>query len=254
MNDQLKIFIVSLLIMLIVSMIVTVEASRVSVSPGRVTPPYAEVTEAVINDGKVTVTISVKNEGYNVSVTGGYVQIYNTGQTVNVSPTGSLTFNVSFPLTTTIVNLGTVTVLGVLKGYMNGNPIYISFSSPVNLNVIISAQIVNFTYYNYTLTFYLKVSTPVNITLVKIGGLSLVNSNLSSIVVRMPAQFLDQSLPPGLDYVKEVFNVTHVNGSETFDKDLRAGYAYYIVSSLYSTLNTTPPSNYTFNLYCIERY
>ena len=255
MDKPFKVFIISIIIMLLISLIVTYDASKIIITNQKnINPPYAEASNLVIENGKTIVTIQIHNEGFNINITGGYVKIFDTGQIVNISPTNSLSFNVSFPITNTIASFKYVTVQGVLKGYANGNPIYITFSNIVPVNFVISVNLVNFTYQNSTLTLYLKVFSPANITLLNITKLTLVNDNLSSLVAVIPNSPLNITLSAGTNYIEKTFNLKQISGSIIYSSSLQKGYYYYITGYLNAIIYITPPTNSTFYIYHIEYF
>ncbi|ARM76745.1 hypothetical protein B6F84_12460 [Acidianus manzaensis] len=252
MNKDVKIFVVIVIMLLLISIIGTYEASKVIVKPGNINPPYAKVTNAWIVNGKVIIQVKVVNNGYNLSLTGGYVEILNTGQKENVTPSNYL-FNVSFPLSYVLASISQITVDGVLKGNIDGSTVYITFSSPASIMIVNSIKLLNFSYSNYTLYLYLKVFSPLNISLHEIQDISLVNYNLSRFVATVSLIPLNYSLSPGVHYLNLTFNLRNYT-SNIYFSSLSKGYTYYLEGYVLSTIYYSPPQNYTFIIRCIETF
>lgn len=253
MEKGLKIFVILVIIMLAISLFATYRASKVSIKTGGINSPYVEVSDTIVEGGKLVVEVKVVNQGFSINVTGGYVEILNTGQKENISPTNSLSFNVTFPITSNLANLKEVTVQGVVMGRMNGNPIYITFYVPVSIKIVNIIRVVNFTYFNSTLNLYLEVDNAVNITLLYIQNLGVINANLSEIVVGVPYVPLNVSLAPGVHYLNFSFKLNEIKGSEIYYSSIQERYYYYVTGYLYSTIYFIPPQNNTYLLYYIRQ-
>ncbi|QGA53921.1 hypothetical protein GFS03_04685 [Sulfolobus sp. E5-1-F] len=257
MERDVKIFTILVILFLLVAIIGTYEATRVIIKPAsNFNPPYAKVINTWVENGQIVVEIEVvNNDGYNISFNGGYVEIFNTGQRVNitkpiVSYSNSSLFNVSFPL---VYNLPSeVTVEGLLEGKLNGNPIYITFSDVISVTIINEIKLLNFTYENGTLHLFLEVFSPLNVTLVSIENLSLVNYNLSSFVAIVKYIPLNLSLSPGLHYLNLSFNLSEYQSviySTSLSKD-----TYYVNAFVKTIIYYSPPENKTFEIYFIREF
>lgn len=240
--------------MLIVSLLVTINASKVIIKSGQINTPYVDVVSAIAEGNKLVITIKVVNEGgYNLTVLGGYVEIFNTGQRENITPTNSLVFNVSFPIISSLLSFNTIDVIGVVKGVMNGNPIYITFSVPTSINITAIIKVVNFTYNNNILNLYLDVENPVNITLIGIENLGVDNANLNEVVAAVHYIPLNLSLPAGVHLLNLSFNLKNFNGI-IIEPSTKSPYYYYVSGFLETVLNTFPPQNKTYFLYYIRQF
>ncbi len=250
--DNTKIFVILIVIMLILALFSTFYARRFTVRYGTFYPPYADILGAYTSNGKLYVTIQIKNETYPINITGGYVKIVNTNQYANVTPTYNDTFNVSFPLSYSLASFSLVSVEGVLKGVMKGNPIYITFSSTVPIQIRFDVKIVKFVYNNSLANITLYIFNPVNITLLYIRDLSIINSNLSEAIAGVSLINLNLSLPAGTHYIN--LTVDFMKEGIVYERQIQLGYAYYISGVLNAQEYFSQPQNASFQLYKIELF
>lgn len=253
MEKPFKIFIATIIILLLISLFVTYRASKITIKSGEISPPYVKVLNGTAENGKLTFELEIVNAGFNISISGGYAEILNTGQKENISPTDSLLFNVSFPITGNLTQLNEVTLDGVVSGRMDGNSIYITFSNPVPIKIVNVIRLINFTYFNSNLTLYLEVDNVINISLLDIKSLSLINANLSEILAILPSIPLNISLPPGIHYLKLSFNLEGIEGAKIYYPSTQAHYYYYVTADLDSIVYLVPPQNLTYSLYYIRQ-
>ncbi|AWR97946.1 hypothetical protein DFR86_10640 [Acidianus sulfidivorans JP7] len=253
MNKDIKIFVILVVFLFLLSILGTYEATKVIIKPASdFNPPYAKVTNAWVENGKIIVQIQIIKNGYNISLTGGYVEIQNTGQKENITShyTASV-FNVSFPL---LYNITTsqLSVEGLLEGKLASNPIYITFSGIVSVSIINEIELLNFTYQNNVLHLYIKVFSPLNMTLRYIEDLSIVNYNLSRFVATTSFIPLNISLSPGIHFLNLSFNLTNFHSNIYYSSFQK--YTYYVKAYVGTTIYYNVPQNDTFEIYCMKSF
>ncbi|EWG06422.1 MAG: hypothetical protein ASUL_09654 [Candidatus Aramenus sulfurataquae] len=253
MDRNLKIFVAIVIILLIIAMFSTFYATKFIAKSEKFYPPYAEVVNAFAANGKVYVEVKIENESYPIEILGGYVNILNTGQKENITPTNSTIFNVSFPITRNLASFSTVYVDGVIEGLMKGNKIFITFSSVVPLHILFSIDVVNFTYRDGIANILIKVSNPVNVTLIGIKYPSISNANLSEVVAGGDYFPLNISLPFGVHYINVSINFRQISGGFVYEENL-SNYYYYFTGYALARIYFIPPQNATFNLYLAKEF
>lgn len=243
-------FAIIAIILVSLALFTTFYTKRLTLERGVIYPPYATVLKAYTYNGSIYVTIGVFNETYPISILGGYVKIINTQQETNITPTTSKVFNVTFPITPALAAFSSITVQGVIKGTMKGNPIYITFSELVHLNISTEVSVVRFTYMDSEANITLYISNPLNITILSINNIALANANTSTLVATIGKQILNLSLPQGVHYITITINFTK---GEIFQKEVIYNSYYYLTGYLVAKVYYIPPLNQTFYLYKLER-
>jgi len=252
-DRNLKIFVAIVIILLIIAMFSTFYATKFAVKSGKLYPPYAKVVNAFTANGKINVEVKIENESFPIEILGGYVNILNTEQKENITPTNASIFNVSFPITRDLASFSTVDINGVIEGLMKGNKIFITFSSAVPLHISFSIDIINFTYINGIENISFKISNPVNMTLIGIKYPSISNANLSEAVAGGYYFPLNISLPVGVHYINISINFRQISGGIIYEENL-SNYYYYFTGYLLARIYFITPQNATFSLYSIREF
>jgi hypothetical protein len=135
--------------------------------------PYTKVESLNVTSNGVVIRLVVINNGnLTFKPAGGWVEVVDTGQYGNITFINGYLV-VELPLTPQWVNLDSVGVKGLVRGYLNGSPAYIAFFDVVPVHVVNKVYIVGFNYSNCVITIELGVNTVIPVIIDSVSNMSL---------------------------------------------------------------------------------
>jgi len=135
--------------------------------------PYIKVDSINVTSNGVYIRLALINNGSLVfKPTGGWVEVVDTGQVVNVTVING-TVIAKLPLTLQWVSLASVGVKGIVSGVLNGSGAYIAFFDVVPIHVINTIGIADVSYADCVLNVTLSVDTVVPVVIGPIINMSL---------------------------------------------------------------------------------
>jgi len=192
-----KVFYISLVLLLIISLLFTFLTSKEYYTLSKPTSlPYAYVNKVVANSSGFYFFFHIYNNGYPFLPQSGYIAVPDLGESGNISVINSTLVYVKLPLKPLLYPNQTVGIKGLIKGEINGSPTYISFFNLANIYVQNSIKIVKVYYYS-----------------TKNSTLLIVTLNVSSIVPIQIIHAVNISLTYGTYYVFNTQNVFLFNNT-----------------------------------------
>jgi hypothetical protein len=135
--------------------------------------PYIKVESINVTPNGVYIRLAVINNGtLAFTPTGGWVEVMETGQVVNVTVING-TIIAKLPLTPQWANLSSVGVKGIVSGALNGSEAYIAFFDVASVHVINAISIAGVSYADCVLNVTLSVDTVVPVVIGPIINMSL---------------------------------------------------------------------------------
>ncbi len=135
--------------------------------------PYIKVESINVTANGIYIRLALINNGaLAFTPTGGWVEVVETGQVVNVTINNG-TVIAKLPLTPQWVSLASVGVKGIVSGVLNGSRAYIAFFDVVPIHVINTIGIADVSYADCVLNVTLSVNTVVPVVIGPIINMSL---------------------------------------------------------------------------------
>jgi hypothetical protein len=135
--------------------------------------PYIKVESINVTSNGVYIRLALINNGtLAFKPTGGWVEVVDTGQVVNVTVING-TVIAKLPLTPQWVSLASVGVKGIVSGVLNGSRAYIAFFDVAPIHVINTIGIADVSYADCVLNVTLSVDTVVPVVIGPIINMSL---------------------------------------------------------------------------------
>jgi len=135
--------------------------------------PYIKVESINVTSNGVYIRLALINNGtLAFTPTGGWVEVVETGQVVNVTIING-TVIAKLPLTPQWANLSSVGVKGIVSGALNGSRAYIAFFDVAPVHVINAISIADVSYADCVLNVTLSVNTVVPVVIGPIINMSL---------------------------------------------------------------------------------
>ncbi|WP_066798125.1 hypothetical protein [Caldivirga sp. MU80] len=135
--------------------------------------PYIKVESINVTANGVYIRLAIINNGaLAFTPTGGWVEVVETGQVVNVTIING-TVIAKLPLTPQWMGLASVGVKGIVSGTLNGSRAYIAFFDVAPIHIINTIGITNVSYADCVLNVTLSVNTVVPVVIRPIINMSL---------------------------------------------------------------------------------
>ena len=216
-----------------------------SVHPATMTTPYVDIESVAASGEGLVIKLVVINATGNLTITGGYVKILETGQSAPLRVIGPYTLEARFPLLPQYVSLSAIGINGLVSGTFYGDPIYIGFflAAPINIKVSISINRVE--YGNCVLNVIISYSTPIPIVINKLSNVVLIDDTQSSYIFYVMGSIPESLyLSPGVNYANMTINLSSIHGARVFTCSLINGHTYTLyfpitVTYIYPTTNVT---------------
>ncbi|WP_069808110.1 hypothetical protein [Vulcanisaeta thermophila] len=254
MNSPFKIFLLISIPLILLSLILIYGTALIAPSIVRIsTPqsmPYAQASNVIVNTSGVYVVVSVVNNGFNFTPTGGWAFIVNTGELGNLTIINGTLATSRMELEPSYAMLSSVGVKGVIKGYLNGAPAEIAFFSVVPIHVVNTVDLSSVNYSNCVLTLTFNVASIVPVRLWGIVNMSLYTAVSHEYIINTMNVVFNESayVPAGNHTVTITIPIAPLYGTNKFiyvyDCNLRGGGAYVLylpmnITYYYPTVNQT---------------
>lgn len=245
--SPLKTFIIFSIILTALALVVTYLATEFAtgIHPATMTVPYV-VAESVNVTGKGLIArLLVLNETGNMTLTGGYAEIIETGQSSNLRVVGPSTLEANYTLLPQYVNLSSVGIRGLISGYIYGDPMYIAFFVVSPVHVSVSVGVTEVKYGGCVLDVTINYSTPIPIIIDQLTNVTLVDDTESQYVFYSIGNIpIFMTLSPGANTTTIAINVNEAPYPAVFSCSLTPGHIYTLympmtVTYIYPTTNIT---------------
>jgi hypothetical protein len=242
-----KTFILLSIILTLIALIITYGAVKFtsSIHPATMITPYVDVENTTVSGEGLIVKLVIINATGNITITGGYASILETGQSAQLSTIGPLTLEAKYPLLPQYVNLSTIGIKGLVSGTFYGDPMYIGFFLVAPISVRINTWISNVEYSDCILNILISYSTPVPIMINEISNITLVDDTQSSYVFYVIGNIpLSTYITPGINNTVITINLGTIPNARVFSCSLVNGHTYTLylpisVTYVYPTINMT---------------
>ena len=243
----LKTFILLSIILTLIALIVTYAAVKFAtgIHPATMVTPYVDIENVTVSGEGLIVKLIVIDATGNLTITGGYASILETGQSAPLSVTGPFTLEARYPLLPQYVNLSTIGIKGLVSGTFYGDPMYIGFFLVAPISVKIGISVSRVEYGNCTLNVFISYSTPVPIVINELSNVTLVDDTQSSYVFYVIGDIPESIyLSPGVNYTDITINPGLTQGARVFTCSLINDHTYTLylpitVTYIYPTINIT---------------
>lgn len=243
----LKTFILLSIILTLIALIMTYAAVKfaTSIHPATMVTPYVDVENVTISGEGLIVKLVVINATGNLTITGGYASVLETGQSAPLSVVGPLTLEARYPLLPQYVNLSDIGIKGLVSGTFYGDPMYIGFFLVSPISIKINIWVSRVEYSNCVLNVLISYSTPVPIVINELLNVTLVDDTQSSYVFYVIGDIPEHIyLSPGANYTNITINLSSTHGVRAFTCSLVSGHTYTLylpitVTYIYPTTNVT---------------
>jgi len=242
-----KTFILSSIILTIIALIVTYGATQLteSIHPATMVTPFVDIEGANVTGEGLIIKLIVSNATGNITITGGYAEILESGQSSSLNVTGPLTLEAVYPLMPQYVNLSTIGIKGLVSGTFYGDPMYIGFFLVAPIHVSISMWVSNVHYNNCLLNMTISYSTPIPIVINSFTNVTLIDDTESEYVFYTIGNISKSILlAPGVNSTSITMNVGEIPNTRVFSCSLTTGHLYTLylpitVTYIYPTTSIT---------------
>ena len=193
--------------------------------------PYIKVESINVTTNGVYIRLALINNGtLAFTPTGGWVEVVETGQMVNVTIING-TIIAKLPLTPQWANLSSVGVKGIVSGALNGSRAYIAFFDVTPVHVINAISIADVSYADCVLNVTLSVNTVVPVVIGPIINMSLFTASTPGYYVFETIGIVNTTAyaPAGSHNVTLMIRVSPVLGRYTYvySCNYLSGYGKY---------------------------
>ncbi|WP_243677941.1 hypothetical protein [Vulcanisaeta distributa] len=218
-----------------------------SIHPATMVTPYVDIENVTVSGEGLIIKLAVINAMGNLTITGGYANIIETGQSAPLSVAGPLTLEARYPLLPPqYVNLSTIGVKGLVSGtFYGGDPMYIGFFLVAPVSVRINVWVSNVKYSDCILDITLSYSTPIPLVISELTNATLVDDTQSSYVFYVIGNIPVRTyISPGINNTVITINLSKISSARVFTCSLISGHTYTLylpitVTYMYPTTNVT---------------
>jgi len=211
--------------------------------------PYIKVESINVTANGVYIRLAIINNGaLAFTPTGGWVEVVETGQVVNVTIING-TVIAKLPLTPQWMGLASVGVKGIVSGTLNGSRAYIAFFDVAPIHIINTIGITNVSYADCVLNVTLSVNTVIPVMIGPIINMSLFTVSTPGYYVFETVGVVNTTVyaPAGSHNVTLTIQVSPVLGRYTYvySCNYLSGFSKYTlwlpigVTYMYPTGNVT---------------